>query len=177
MTGTVWTVSVAALDVAAPTVFVKTGRYSYPLSARVETATRRVVLVAPPMLVQLEPPLVESCHCTVGVGLPDAAAVKVALAPAVTVSLAGWALTVGAYWTISVAALELADPALFVKTARYSLAFCVAVTVEIVYVADVAPLMFAQVQPPLLESCHCTDGVGLPYAAAVNVAAAPALTV
>jgi len=64
-----------------------------------------------------------------------------------------------------------------VKTARYSLAFCAAVTFEIVYVVDVAPLMFAQVEPPLLESCHCTDGVGLPYAAAVNVAAAPAFTV
>ena len=177
MTGLVSTVSVAELDVAAPTVLVKTARYWYPLSARVVTATLRVVRVAPLMLAQLEPALVESCHCTVGVGLPDAAAVKATVAPAVTVSLTGWVLTVGAYWTVNVAALEVADPALFVKTARYSLAFCAAVTFEIAYVVDVAPLMLAQVEPPLLDSCHCTDGVGLPDAVAVNVAAAPAFTV
>jgi hypothetical protein len=37
-----------------------------------------VVLVAPEMLVKPEPVL--TCHCTVGAGLPLAAAVKVALA-------------------------------------------------------------------------------------------------
>jgi len=38
----------------------------------------KVVLVAPPMLVKPEPVL--TCHCTVGAGVPLAAAVKLALA-------------------------------------------------------------------------------------------------
>ena len=56
----------------------------------------RVVLVAPAMGVKVEPPSVLTCHCTVGVGLPLAAAVKVAVCPAVTVWLAGWVVTIGA---------------------------------------------------------------------------------
>ena len=44
-----------------------------------------VVLVAPAMSDQLDPPLVLTCHCTVGVGLPEAAAVNVAVWPALTV--------------------------------------------------------------------------------------------
>ena len=44
-----------------------------------------MVLVAPAMLVKLAPPLVERCHCTVGVGTPDAAAVKVTEVPGFTV--------------------------------------------------------------------------------------------
>jgi hypothetical protein len=31
--------------------------------------------------------------------------------------------------------------------------------------------------PPSVERCHCTDGAGRPLAAAVNVAASPAVTV
>jgi hypothetical protein len=44
-----------------------------------------VVEVAPPTLVNVVPPSVLTCHCTVGVGEPVAAAVKVAVCPAVTV--------------------------------------------------------------------------------------------
>ena len=41
------------------------------------------------MLVKVVPPSVETCHCTVGVGLPVAAAVKVAGWPALTNGLVG----------------------------------------------------------------------------------------
>ena len=47
-----------------------------------------------------------------------AAAVKVTVWPAVTVWLFGFSVTVGAYCTVSVAAVVVAEPALFVKTAR-----------------------------------------------------------
>jgi hypothetical protein len=40
-----------------------------------------VVLVAPEMSLKEPPPFVLSCHCTVGAGLPLAAAVKLALVP------------------------------------------------------------------------------------------------
>jgi len=45
--------------------------------------------VAPETLLQEEPPLVLTCHCTVGVGVPLAAAVKLTVWPAVTVWLPG----------------------------------------------------------------------------------------
>ncbi len=48
------------------------------------------------MLVNVLPPLVLTCHCTVGVGVPLAVAEKLAVAPAVTVWLAGLAVTAGA---------------------------------------------------------------------------------
>ena len=52
--------------------------------------------------------------------LPVAEAVKVAVLPAVTVELEGFpVITGGAGKTVSVAAVLLADPAEFVKTARY----------------------------------------------------------
>ena len=43
-----------------------------------------VVLVAPLMLVNVVPPLVLSCHCTVGDGVPLADAKNDTLAPAAT---------------------------------------------------------------------------------------------
>ena len=76
------------------------------------------MLVAPLMLLQVEPPSMLTCHCTVGVGLPVAAAVKVAVCPALTVTLAGLVVTVGAYCTVSVAAAVVAEPTVLVKTAR-----------------------------------------------------------
>jgi hypothetical protein len=44
---------------------------------------------------QLLPPLTETCHCTVGVGDPDADAVKDAVVFAATESLEGWLVTLG----------------------------------------------------------------------------------
>ena len=40
----------------------------------------------------------------------------------------------------------------------------------------VAPATFWNVAPPSVLCCHCTVGVGLPFAAAVNVAVLPAET-
>lgn len=42
------------------------------------------------------PPFALTCHCTVGAGFPVAAAVNVAVAPAATVTFAGFVVTAGA---------------------------------------------------------------------------------
>lgn len=51
---------------------------------------------APAMFVNVAPPLVLTCHCTVGAGWPEAAALNVAAAPAVTVTLIGLVVITGA---------------------------------------------------------------------------------
>jgi hypothetical protein len=48
------------------------------------------------MFVNVAPPLVLTCHCTVGAGWPEAAALNVAAAPAVTVTLIGLVVITGA---------------------------------------------------------------------------------
>ena len=65
------------------------------------------------------PPFVLTFHCTVGVGFPLAAAVKVTVLPATIVWLAGFVVTAGtvAACTVNVAADEVALPHAFVKTA------------------------------------------------------------
>ena len=70
-------------------------------------------------LLNVAPPSVLACHCTVGAGEPLAAAVKVALLPARTVRLAGLeVMTGGAVFTVRSAAALVADPITFVNTAR-----------------------------------------------------------
>ena len=82
--GAAFTVSVAAVVVAVPAEFVNTARYRFPLCDKA-VVKLRVVEVAPATLLNVTPPSVLTCHCTVGVGEPVAAAVKVAVWPAVTV--------------------------------------------------------------------------------------------
>ena len=78
------TVSVAAVVVAVPAEFVNTARYRFPFC--VDAAVKlSVVEVAPERLLNVIPPSVLTCHCTVGVGEPLAPAVKVAVCPTVTV--------------------------------------------------------------------------------------------
>src|SRR5689334_14005394 len=74
----VWsaTVRVAGFVVAEPTEFVNTARYRLPESVDFPVPLK-VVLVAPAMFVKAELPGAAICHCTVGAGIPDAAAVKV----------------------------------------------------------------------------------------------------
>src|SRR6516162_5475892 len=158
------------LVVALPALLVKTASYSSPFMAVVTLVSVSVVLVAPLMALQVTPLSVLTCHCTVGVGVPLAAAVNDTLAPAVTVWLVGWVVMVGAAVTVRVAALVVALPALLVKTASYSLPFMAVVTLVSVSVGLVAPLMAFQVTPPSVLTSHCTVGVGSPLAAAVNVA-------
>jgi hypothetical protein len=79
---------VAAVEVAVAGVhvFVNTARYWLPLIATVGLLITNVPVVAPEMLPPLlrfekePPPLVLTCHCTVGAGVPLVAAVNVALA-------------------------------------------------------------------------------------------------
>ena len=61
-----------------------------------------MVLVPPAILLNVWPPSVLICHCTVGAGKPLAAAVKVAICPALTVWFLAFAVMVGAWLTVRV---------------------------------------------------------------------------
>ena len=54
------------------------------------------------MLLNVAPPSVETCHCTVGVGKPLAAAVNVAVPPEQVVWFVGCVVIAGASFTVSV---------------------------------------------------------------------------
>src|SRR6267143_1989037 len=86
--------SAAAVVVAVPAEFVNTARYRFPFCDKA-VVKLRVVEAPPETLPNVTPPSVLTCHCTVGVGEPVAAAVKVAVWPAVTVWLAGCVVIVG----------------------------------------------------------------------------------
>ena len=113
------TVSVAAVVVADPAELVNTARYWLPFCDKA-VVKLRVVEVPPETLLNVAPPSVLTCHCTVGVGEPLAAAVKVAVWPAVTVWFTGCVVIVGSVgeFTVSEAAVVVADPAELVNTAR-----------------------------------------------------------
>jgi len=77
------TVKVAAVVAAVPTELVKTAWYLFPFCAKAALKVS-VVEVAPGRLLKAPPPTL-TCHCTVGAGVPLAAAVKVAVPPLLTV--------------------------------------------------------------------------------------------
>jgi len=118
------TVSVAALLFVEPAAFANTARYRLPDNAVLVGEIVNVVDVAPERLVNVVPPSVDTCHCTVGaeqLGGVEPAAVKVTAAGAVTVTLAGCVVMLGATHaglTVSVAALLFVEPPAFVNTAR-----------------------------------------------------------
>jgi len=85
---------VAAVVVAVPAEFVNTARYRYPFCDKA-VVKLRVVEVAPETLLNVAPLSVLTCHSTVGVGEPVAAAVKVAVWPEVTVWFVGCVVIVG----------------------------------------------------------------------------------
>jgi hypothetical protein len=134
-----------------------------------------VVAVAPATGLQLPPPFIETSHRTVGAGEPDAPAVKLAVAPLTTATSLGWVVIAGAAVTVSVASLVVAEPAELMKTASYSspLSLCSAVNERVV---EVAPETCVQLEPPLVETYHCTLGAGAPDAVAVKLAFAPETT-
>ena len=174
--GVGFTVRVAAVVVAVPAEFANTARYRLPFCDKV-VVKLRVVEVAPETLLNVTPPSVLTCHCTVGVGEPVAVAVKVAVCPAVTVWFVGCVLIAGGVaFTVSVAAAVVAAPAEFVNTARYRFPFCDKAVVKL-RVVEVAPETLLNVTPASVLTCHCTVGVGEPVAAAVKVAVWPAVTV
>ena len=99
------TFSVAAFVVAVPGPLVKIARYLLPLSPLTVAGVVYVVVVAPVTVVQVVPPSVDTCHWTVGEGVPDAPAVKVAVLPRITVWVAGCVVTTGLMPTVTVTVL------------------------------------------------------------------------
>ena len=79
------------------------------------------------MSFQFAPASALSCHCTDGAGLLSAAAEKLAWPPATADWLDGLVVTSGMVFTVRVAGLEMALPAMFVSTARNRLPFWMAV--------------------------------------------------
>ena len=92
-TGVALTVNTAALEITLPAMFVHTARYCL-LSSAVVVVNDNVPEVALVMLFQLVP-LVLSCHCTVGIGLPLAAELKLAVKPEHLVCDTGCVVTAG----------------------------------------------------------------------------------
>jgi hypothetical protein len=88
------------------------------------------------MAVKVVEPEGADCHWTVGVGVPEAAAVKVAVWPCLTVWDVGSVVTVGGEFTVNVAGLVTAvvvvDPTVLVKTASYFMPFMVVVVAGVV---------------------------------------------
>jgi hypothetical protein len=72
---------------------------------------------------------------------------------------------------VSVAAFEIAEPQVLVKTARYLFPLEETGGLMKLRVGLVAPGRSLKLAPPFVLTCHCT--VGLPPAAAVNEAFAP----
>jgi len=150
--GPVFTVNVAAVVVAPPHVLVNTARYWFPFCAAL-VVKLSVVDVAPIMLLNVAPPLVLTCHCTVGVGCPLAPAVNVTVWPLVIGWLKGFNVIAAAVFTVSSAAFVFDDPAVLVNTARYWFPFWPADVVKL-RVVDVAPVRLLNVVPPLVLTCH-----------------------
>ena len=115
----------------------------------------RLSLAALWLVSQLAPLAVESCHCSVGAGLAVQATVNDAAFGAVTLAGAGWPVICGVVLTVSVAALLVADPAVFAQSDRYWFAFSASEVGLTARLAEVWPVTLFHVAPPSVESCHC----------------------
>src|SRR4029077_12003124 len=175
--GSARTVSVAAWLVTLPAALVNTARYSWPSSEEGVLVIVSWVEVAPSIALHVPPPSVETSHCTVGAGNPEAVASKRALCPSLTVTLTGCLVTDGAFCTVSVAASLVASPAAFLNVARYWWPLSVVFAPTIVSWLDVPPATAVQVLPPLAEVSHLTVGAGKPEALASKTAFWPSSTV
>ena len=179
--GRVDTVSVAAFDVAVPTAFVNTARYWLPLLTHVvprrPSACRSCRPCQSCRCVHVEPPSVDDLPLHRRRRGTRAAAVNVAVGAGVTVGVGRLRRDRRRRRrpSASPASWSLRRPML-VNTARN----CVAVvgrrggtrSVSVVVVAPVSVVSLVHVVPPSVDDCHCTVGVGLPEAAAVNDAEA-----
>ncbi|HEY5121535.1 MAG TPA: hypothetical protein VII84_08155, partial [Acidimicrobiales bacterium] len=173
------TLKVAGLVVAEPWELVNVASYSLPFIALVTEFNVRVLDVAPVTAVNVAPPFVETLHCTLGVGEPVAAALNVAFDPTLALALNGLVVTTGAdraVVTVKVAAVVVAEPLRLVKTASYRYPFIALVTEVNVRFVEKDLDTVVNVAPPLVETLHCTPGVGEPVAAALKLAFDPALT-
>ncbi len=175
--GTACTVNVAAALVTLPAGLVNVARNWWPSSAIVGLEIVSCGETAPSTALQLTPASVETSHCTLGAGKPDAVASSTALWPSSTTTLDGWCVTAGAFCTVSVAAALTASPSTFLNAARYSCPLSADVVVAIVNALDVPPATADHVLPPLDELSHLTVGAGEPDADASNVALCPSSTV
>ena len=128
------------------------------------------LLVAPGMLVNVL--ALFACHCSVGTGVPLAAAVNDTTVPVQALVLSGSVVTRGLL-IVSVATAEVVLPQVLENTARNWLLLCKTLEVKLNGLL-VAPGML--VNPPPLLACHCSDGPGVPPAAAVNDTTVPAQT-
>jgi hypothetical protein len=72
------TASTASAVIAVPALFVNTARKRLPSSAE-PVVNASVVDVAPPMSANADAPGAATCHWTAGVGVPLAAALKLAV--------------------------------------------------------------------------------------------------
>src|SRR5437870_5759821 len=86
------TVRLATVLVTVAQTLLNTARYCFALSLRA-VLNVYVALVAPVMLLNDPPPLTLTCHCTVGVGLPEADAANEAELPAHAIRLVGLPVT------------------------------------------------------------------------------------
>ena len=68
----------------------------------------RVLVVSPGIFVQVMPPVVDSCHCNSGVGLPSTSTVKVTLSPIAIVWVWGWVVKDGGEVTVRTASFDVA---------------------------------------------------------------------
>src|SRR5256885_102399 len=102
-----------------------------------------------------------ACHCSVGAGVPFAAAVKETTVPVVqALALTRLVMTIGLL-IVKAATAEVTLPQGLENTARYWLLLCERLIVKLNGLL-VAPRMFVNA-PPLL-ACHCN--VGAPLAVA-----------
>ena len=166
--GSALTVRVAAEEALELQVLLKTA-WNWSLVCDKLAVKLYGLAVAPGMFVN-EPPPCLACHCTLGEGEPLAAAEKLAVLPAQTVKLAGLVVTEGAVLTVRVAAEEVLEPHVLLKTAWNSSLLCDALVVKL-YGLAVAPGMLVNEPPPWL-ACHCM--LTEPLAAAEKVAVFPA---
>ena len=126
------TVKAAALLVTLLMEFVTTHLYCVPLLATVVAGVVYEALVAPPIAVKELSPGASCIHWKLGAGSPEAATVKVAVAGAVTVTLEGWLVMTGPYWTVRIAALLVVLPPEFVATHSYLVPSLAAVVAGVV---------------------------------------------
>jgi len=86
----------------------------------------------------------------------EAADVNEPAAGAITDWLVGFVVTVGTQFglTVSAAALLVAEPFVAVHTAWYCVPLCAVVVAPVENVAEVAPLMFENDEPPGASDCH-----------------------
>ena len=97
--------NVAGPDIAMPQVLLNTAWYCLLLSRAVMGEKVSVLFVPPLMLLDVRQPSALACHCMVGVGVPSAAAVKLAeVAHAIWFS--GSKVTEGSWLTVTVALPE-----------------------------------------------------------------------